>query len=225
MRKPPPHVPRHRSIMAVDVEASTTRRNPDKIVLRTVLYQLFEAALHSGGITRRRRDPLINCGDGILTLIRPADDMPKTLLLNQVIPTLDRLLAEHNTHRPGHRLRLRAAVHAGEVHYDRHGCFGEALDLTFRLLNSPELKATLCRSSAPLALVVSDIIYQSIIRQGYDRINQHTFQPLAHVKIADQNHHGWVHLPTAETPAFVPLPRTPPMTRQYSSLSHRQNQL
>lgn len=210
MRRPSSHVPRHRSIVAVDVEASTTRSNPDKIVLRAALYQLFEAALHTGGITRRRRDPLINCGDGILTLIPPADHTPKTLLLNQVIPTLDRLLAEHNTHRPDHSLRLRAAVHAGEVHYDRHGCFGEALDLTFRLLNSPELKTTLSRSSTPLALVVSDIIYQSIIRHGYDSINQHTFQPLVHVKIADQHHHGWVHLPSAELPALALMPSARP---------------
>lgn len=215
MRRPPPHAPQHRSIMTVDVEASTTRSNPDKIVLRTALYQLFETALRTSGITRRAHDPLINCGDGILTLIRPADNTPKTLLLNQVIPTLDRLLANHNTHHPAHRLRLRAAVHAGEIHYDRHGCFGQALDLTFRLLNSPELKSTLSRSSAPLALVVSDTIYQSIIRHGYDSINQHTFHPLVHVTIADQHHHGWVQLPTTELPALAPSPRTPTTTAEY----------
>lgn len=69
MRRSPPNVPRHRSIVAVDVEASTTRSNPDKIVLRAALYQLFEAALHTGGITRRRRDHLINCGDGIRAVL------------------------------------------------------------------------------------------------------------------------------------------------------------
>jgi class 3 adenylate cyclase len=185
--------------MAVDVEASTARTNPDKIVLRTALYRLFEAALHTGGITRRHRDPLINCGDGILTLIRPADHTPKTLLLNQVIPALRRLLAEHNTHNPRHSLRLRAVVHAGEVHYDQHGCFGEAVDITFRLLDAPELKAALSRSTTPLALVVSDIIYHSVIRHGYDNINHHTFQPLVRVTIADQHHQGWVHLPHAKT--------------------------
>src|SRR5438552_9844780 len=84
MRRPPPRAPRHRAIMAVDVEASTTRTNPDKIVLRAALYRLFGAALQTGGITRRHRDPLINCGDGILTLIHPADHAPKTLLLNPV---------------------------------------------------------------------------------------------------------------------------------------------
>ncbi|MET8850799.1 hypothetical protein [Amycolatopsis sp. NPDC004625] len=179
----------------MDVEASTARRNPDKITLRAALYEIVEAALHTGGITRRRRDPLINCGDGILTLVRPGDRTPKTVLLDRVIPELGRLLAEHNAHRPAHRLRLRAAVHAGEVHYDRHGCFGEAVDLTFRLLDSPELKQALSRSATPLTLVVSDPVYQSIIRPGGDRIDQNRFRPLVHVTIAGQCHHGWVQAP------------------------------
>jgi class 3 adenylate cyclase len=184
--------------MAVDVEASTTRTNPEKLVLRAALYRLFEAALQAGGVPRRHRDPLINCGDGILTLIRPTDGVPKTSLLNQVIPALGEHLAEHNARHPTHQLRLRAVVHAGEVHYDRHGCFGEAVDLTFRLLDSPELKATLSRSPAPLALVASDLIYQSIIRHGYDNIDQDAFQPAVHVRIAGRDHRGWV----SPLPAF-----------------------
>jgi class 3 adenylate cyclase len=178
--------------MAVDVEASTTRTNVDKIALRATLYRLFEAALHAGGVHRRHRDPLVNCGDGILTLIRPADGVPKTSLLNRVVPALTQLLADHNARRPGQRLRLRAAVHAGEIHYDRHGCFGEAVDLTFRLLDAPALKATLGRSAAPLALVVSDLIYQSIVRHGYDSIDQDAFRPLVRVGIAGREHRGWV---------------------------------
>ncbi len=185
--------------MAVDIEASTARTNPDKIMLRTALYRLFEAALHAGRITRRHRDPLIDRGDGILTLIHPADHTPKTLLLNTVIPTLSRLLTQHNSHHPGQSLRLRAVVHAGEVHYDRRGSFGEALDITFRLLDAPELKAALRRSSTPLALVVSDLIYQSIVRHGYDRIDQHAFHPLVQVETVRQDHRGWVHLPQATT--------------------------
>ncbi|MGW3961460.1 hypothetical protein ACWED2_16675 [Amycolatopsis sp. NPDC005003] len=216
MRRPPRHVPCHRAIVAVDVEASTARRNPDKITLRAALYEMFEAALHTGGITRRRRDPLVDCGDGILTLIHPSDRTPKTVLLNRVIPELGRLLAEHNARHPAHCLRLRAAVHAGEVHYDRHGCFGEAVDLTFRLLDSPELKRALSRSATPLTLVVSDTIYQSIIRHGYDRIDREHFRPLVHVTVADRRHDGWVRSaqpdfpsprPSADASAVVSRPR------------------
>jgi hypothetical protein len=198
MRRRPPHAPCHRAIVAVDVEASTARTNPDKIALRATLYRLFEAALHAGGITRRHRDPLIDRGDGILALIHPTDHTPKTLLLDTVIPALGQRLTQHNGHHPGQSLRLRAVVHAGEVHYDRRGCFGEALDVTFRLLDAPELKAALRSSSTPLALVVSELIYRSIVRHGYDHINQHAFHPLIRIEITDQDHRGWVHLPQAK---------------------------
>jgi class 3 adenylate cyclase len=179
--------------MAVDIEASTTRSNPDKLVLRTALYQLSGRPCTRAESPAGAGDPLINCGDGILTLVHPADDVPKTLLLDTVVPTLEHLLTEHNAHYPHHRLRLRAAVHAGEIHYDRHGSFGEAQDLTFRLLNSPELKSALRESSAPLALVVSDTIYQSIIRHGYDSIDQHTFRSPVTVRMAARHHQGWIH--------------------------------
>ena len=34
-------------------------------------------------------------------------------------------------------------VHAGEVNYDANGCFGEALDIAFRLLDSAHVKKAL----------------------------------------------------------------------------------
>lgn len=183
--------PRHRAILAVDIERSTARTNTSKAFLRKVMYDLVEGALQAGGITEEHRDPLINCGDGVLVLVRPVDQIPKTLLLNPVIPVLSDLLADHNAHHPGQELRLRAVVHAGELHYDRQGCFGEALDIAFRLLNAPETKTALRETTEPLVLVTSDDIYQSILKHGYDGIDHHRFRPLR-VWTADHEHHGWM---------------------------------
>ncbi len=88
-------------------------------------------------------------------------------------PILSGLLAEYNsaqTISPGgdRRIRVRVVVHAGEVQSDGHGNFGEALDVAFRLLDSAEAKEALRRTSAPLALVVSEDIYHSIVRHGYE---------------------------------------------------------
>lgn len=159
------------------------------------MYTLFREALRAAGITWRHRDRLIDRGDGILALIHPADNLPKTLLLNRTIPTLARLLAEHNSGQSEHCLRLRAAVHAGEVHYDSRGCFGEALDLTCRLLDAPTLKSALRHTASPLVLVVSDLIYQSVVRHGYPGIDQHAFHPLIQVRVAARDHSGWFHDP------------------------------
>lgn len=186
-----PSPPQHRTIFAVDIEGSTTRNNSAKAVLRDYMYQMVEASLRASGITEDHRAPLVDRGDGILTLIRPADDVPKTLVLTRVLPTLRDLLAEHERIRPEQRLRLRAVVHAGEVHTDIRGHFGEALDVAFRLLDAPEVKQGFKRSASPLYLVVSDLIYDTIVRQGYPGIDEAEFSEVVDVVVGKKRYHGW----------------------------------
>jgi class 3 adenylate cyclase len=190
-----PGLPLHRSILAVDIEGSTTRANPVKAALREVMYDLVERAMRENGIGAQYCDPLVDRGDGILALIHPVDQVPKTALLNAFVPALSQLLADHNGLRPDHRIRLRAAVHAGEVHYDRMGPFGEAIDITCRLLDAPEVKVTLRRTAAPLVLVVSDDIYRSVIRHGYHGLDDQAFEPLVRLRIHGYPQCGWVRVP------------------------------
>jgi class 3 adenylate cyclase len=138
-------LPHHRTIVALDIEMSTDRTDPVKAELRNKIYELFDVALRSAGIQRRHRDRFIDRGDGILALIHPVDKAPKTILLNRAIPALNRLLTDYNASLPRasraqRLLRIRVVVHAGEVHYDANGCFGEALDVAFRLLDATQVK-------------------------------------------------------------------------------------
>jgi hypothetical protein len=194
-----PGPPHHRTIFAVDIEGSTTRNNSAKADLRGAMYELVEQSLHANGITDNYRDPFVDRGDGILTLVRPVDEVPKTLLLAKVIPTLSDLLADHDQHHPGQRLRLRAVLHAGEVHQDTQGNFGEALDIAFRLLDAPEVKQAFRVCTAPLLLVVSDLIFETIVRQGYDGIDERAFTEVADVLVAERHHRGWVCLPDSRS--------------------------
>jgi hypothetical protein len=178
----------YRTIVALDIEGSTTRTNPAKAKIRELMYVLFEMALRESGIGEHHRDPFVDRGDGVLTLVRPTDEVPKTILLSQVIPRLTELLADCEDQ----KLRLRAVVHAGEVHYDTRGCFGETLDVSFRLLDAPEVKDSLRRSSSPLVLVVSDTIYRSLIRHRYDGIDESSFKPVVTVTVGEQEHRGWL---------------------------------
>ena len=159
--------PVHRSIVIVDVEASTTRTNPERGELRRVLYALLDEAFFMAGITAGHLEPMGDRGDGVLILVKPHDDVPKTVLLGVFIPALTTLLAEYNTGvgQPGLRMRLRAVVHAGEVHGDARGFYGEDLDVAFRLLNAQKVKEALREApAAPLVLVVSEAIFTGIIR-------------------------------------------------------------
>jgi hypothetical protein len=181
-----PGQPCHRSIVAVDTAASTARIDTAKIRLRRALYEVFENALHTAGIDGDLHDPLVDLGDGILAVIHPT--VPKTLLLNTFVPALgERLAAQQD-------LRLRVVVHAGEVLYDQRGRCGQSLDLSFRLLDAPELKLLLARVAAPLVVVVSEEIYRSVVRQGYQGIDVDAFVPLVQTHIAGRTHRGWVQV-------------------------------
>jgi hypothetical protein len=184
--------PCYRRIFAVDIEQSTERNNSAKMSLRKAMYDLLERCMVESGITAPHRDRFVDRGDGILALIHPVDDIPKTLLLSKVVPMLDELLAGYAESHPEARLRLRAVVHAGEVHFDGHGWFGEALDVAFRLLDAPEVKKRFRASVRPLLVVVSDDIYTSVVRHGYAGIDVRAFDEVAHVKVAGQRHRGWV---------------------------------
>lgn len=197
-------LPHHRVIVALDIECSTSRTDPIKAALRSKIYELFDAALQSAGICRRHRDRFVDRGDGLLALIHPVDQAPKALLLTHAIPALNRFLADYNDSlprlsRPQRQLRVRSVVHAGEVHYDANGCFGEALDIAFRLLDAAQVKRALQLAADPLILVISRDIYMSVVRQGYDGIDQCRFNPLVRVQIAGHRYPGWVHIPGAAT--------------------------
>lgn len=201
-------LPYYRAIVALDIESSTTRPNPVKGELRNKAYELFEEALCTAGIGKRYRDRFIDRGDGILALIHPVDQAPKALLLNEAIPLLGRLLAKHNTSLPRHslpqrQLRVRVVVHAGEVHYDANGCFGEALDVAFRLLDAARVKRALRESADPLVLVISGDIHDSVVRHGYAGLDDQSFQSLVRVNVAGRRYPGWVRAPEHVPPYRV----------------------
>lgn len=206
--------PVHRSIVAVDVEGSTKRTNPERGELRRILYALLDQALDEAGINPRHLEPLVDRGDGVLILIRPHDDVPKTILIGQLIPELAALLDEHNATvaESALRLRLRAVIHAGEVHDDGRGFYGEDLDLAFRLLDAPTVKRALRETpSAPVVLVVSEEIFAGIVRHRY--VDGGTYEPLVRVRMAGRQHRGWVHFPrptAAERMAEVHRARSQP---------------
>ncbi|MBV9857576.1 MAG: hypothetical protein JOY82_24150 [Streptosporangiaceae bacterium] len=198
-----PTGPMHRSIVALDLEGSTNRTNPVKAELRRVLYELLYRALDAAGVEEKNLDQLTDRGDGVLVLIRPDDDVPKTVLLGRLIPALAVLLTEHNAAviQPALAIRLRAVVHAGEVHQDDNGFFGEDLDVAFRLLDSRTVKKALKKTIAPLVLVISEEIFRGIVRHRYT--DEGPYEPLVRVRVANRQRRGWIHVPSP-LPAGAP---------------------
>ena len=61
------------------------------------------------------------------------------------------------------------------------------------------MKKTLRATAAPLTLVISEDIYRTIVRHGYDGIDPHAFRPLIRVHLAGHRYPGWIHTPSKAT--------------------------
>ncbi|WP_410621900.1 hypothetical protein [Amycolatopsis sp. cmx-8-4] len=196
----PTDIPRHRAIVAVDIEGSTSRTNSVRALLRNVLFQLLEEAFTTGGVDRRHREPFVDRGDGALCLVRPVDQVPKTLLLTTVVPALADLLEKHAQNLPDLAFRLRVSVHAGEVHRDSRGPYGEDVDIACRLVDAPELKRRLRETAEPLALAVSQEIHRAVVRHGYPGIDRGAFVQAVQIKLGEERLRGWLYTPEAGRP-------------------------
>jgi hypothetical protein len=198
IRNQPLRLARHRVIVALDIERSTSRPDPVKAELRTMLYELFDAALRTSGVGARRRDRFADRGDGLLALIDPAD---QELVLNAVIPVFSQLLTSYNAglSDPGDRdrhLRVRIAVHTGNIHDDDNGCFGEALDTAFRLLDTPLTKMALKAARGPLVAVISADVWESAAPNSFaGTIRAASRQPVT-TQVGGHEYQGWILLPS-----------------------------
>lgn len=200
-------LPVHRSILVIDLEKSTGmhRTNPIKGELRREIYRMLNVALDRTGVKPEFLDRFEDRGDGVLVLIHPVDEVPKTHLLSRFVPEIAGLLVDHNrslppTERASRGMRLRMVVHAGEVHDDGNGYYGEALDVACRLLDAPKLKRSLRETAGPFVLAVSEEIYWGVVRHEYDGISAASYRPGLRVHVAGRRRQGWIHAPACASP-------------------------
>ena len=154
----------HRTIVAVDVEGFGDKRrtNQNQLAVRHGLYRAMNEAFDEVDI------PWANHyyedrGDGMFILV--SSEVPKSLLVESLPSALVRALRRHNSaHSDPEQIRLRMALHAGEVSHDEHGVAGASINLTFRLLESSPIKKALNRSTGLLAVITSSWFYDEVVR-------------------------------------------------------------
>ena len=183
----------HRSIVVVDVEGFSDERRASwhQVAIRAGLYRAMEKAFDHTGISWADCDHE-DRGDGVFVLV-PAD-VPKELLADSLPPALVAELDRHNaTHEAPEQIRLRMAVHAGEVRYDSHGTTAPAVNLAFRLLDVPALKAALASSPGVLAIITSSWFFHEVIRNN--PASDATAYHWVEVAVKETSAIGWIHLP------------------------------
>jgi tetratricopeptide (TPR) repeat protein len=181
----------HRSMVLVDIEGfgDQRRTNLDQVVVRDGLYRAMRDAFGRAGIAWEDCDHE-DRGDGVFVLV-PAE-VPKGLLAEALPSALVMALRAYNDQHQGlERIRMRMALHAGEVRYDEHGVTGAAVNLAFRLLEAGDLKAVLASSRSVLAVIASSWFFEEVVRHGvaaagYCRVE---------VVVKETATTGWICLP------------------------------
>jgi len=189
--------PVHRTIVVVDVEGfgDQRRTNRHQVAVRNGLYQIVAEAFQQSGIPWDV-NACQDRGDGIFILLPP--EVAKSLLVESLPSALVMGLRAHNATRPREeQIRLRMALHAGEVNYDEHGVTAASINLTFRLIDAAPVKAALAASPGVLAIIVSYWFFEEVVRH-IASADAASYRPVA-VVVKETSTTGWMCLP--EDPA------------------------
>jgi hypothetical protein len=194
--------PVHRGLFSVDVESSGSRDTHSSVVLRDVLFSALRNSFESSGIdwAACARDDL---GDGMTVLVPP--EFPKHRLVFPLLDQLGALLRHHNRYAgPSTVIRVRVALHEGDVRFDEFGATGRPKVLLARLLDSAPVRKALAEAAdtTTVMLIVSDLFYQDVICQGHVGIDPDQYVPVL-VRAKETEERAWLRAtaPVESSPA------------------------
>jgi hypothetical protein len=198
--QPLPH-----TIVAMDIVGSGNLDDLMLLASRADVRMIAGATLAQQGIDVASLETH-DLGDG-LRFVVPGVITPPALL-DPFVPNLDTALRQHRKRvNTDARLRLRVAVHHGLVHRDNGVAAGEPLRVAARLLDAkPVRQAIALAEEANLVLVVSQAMYDGVVRHGYG-LDPALYQEIsiAEKELATK---AWVYVPghTPGLPIDVPAP-------------------
>lgn len=194
----------YRAILVVDIESfSGGHRSEDhRRLVRAGLREMLTATL--SGIGHDYEAGYHNdTGDGVVVFL--TSDVPESRLVRQLPHDLELLLREHNSlYADGAQIRLRLALHHGQVFFDATGASAAAVIHACRLVDSHPVRDALKRGESPLSLIVSDDFYRQVVR-GEPAAAPDSYAEVQ-VSAKETEAVGWLRGGVAHAQAVVPKP-------------------
>ncbi len=189
--------PVYRTLLATDIAHSSGRGDVAADTIRRVLRTALGESFTRSGITWD--DCLVDdLGDGF-SVASPADT-PKIALVYPLLTELAHRLRAHNrTAGDLTQIRIRVALHAGEVMVDETGVpTGRPLEVLARHLDAAPLRAALenAPESTPVAAYLSHHFYEETVPHGHPGINAENFHK-QQFTTKEYSADAWLHLPGA----------------------------
>ncbi|GAB3990192.1 hypothetical protein GCM10029978_117420 [Actinoallomurus acanthiterrae] len=194
----------YRLLLAVDVEKYSTRDARGQLRAQTDLRSILSLAAQNVGLDRSLWYEQVS-GDGELAVL--PEDVDVSLVVGDFTRQLETVLGEFNRARSGgRRLRLRVALHHGTLTPGPFGA-GDAPIVVSRLLNAKPLRRVLAdQQHRDVALIVSQTLYQDVVRTGFCSLDPQDFQAVR-VNAKGILYHGFVQRRAAEEELAQPVLR------------------
>ena len=187
------------AMLAVDIAEFTRADRDDEIQLhlRTCLYGLLREALGRSGMSWDQGQHE-DRGDGAVMIFSP--DQAAQPIVDAFPDRLRCLIRRHNRFScEPVRMQLRVAVHVGPVYRDEHGFAGDDVTYLCRMLDAQPLRRALTDSGAELAFIISDYVYEKLVRRRQSLADQRSFQRVR-TQVKRTLVHGWIFLPDGPLP-------------------------
>ncbi|MFF8195582.1 hypothetical protein ACF05L_33015 [Streptomyces bobili] len=190
------------SILVVDIERFGRRANPVQLWLRERLYEIVGKAFSESGIDAESGPKPSDRGDGFFWLLSGTD---RTVLTGRFVDVLDQKLRAHaRTSNEEGALRLRVALHQGDVTDDGPGWVGEELNTACRLVDIEPLRTALASGPrAGLALAVSGEWHRQVVRHEDSSVASDTFRCVPFEAKEIQGAHAWIRVPGYDAPPGI----------------------
>jgi hypothetical protein len=182
-------------VLAVDVEKYSARDAREQLRAQTELQRILSAAARNVGLDQREWYEQVS-GDGELVVMPEDVDVP--VVVGDFTSSLETILGEYNGRVIGgtrQRLRLRLALHHGTLTPGPFGPAGDAPIVVSRLLDAKPLRRLLAEQQEhDLALIVSQSLYQDVVRTGFCSLDPGEFQAVR-VNAKGVQYNGFVRRP------------------------------
>ncbi|KOV36821.1 hypothetical protein ADK60_06275 [Streptomyces sp. XY431] len=178
--------------MAADLEQYSRLDTRAQSDAQYDLVRLLDEAAARAGLDRSgwTRQP-----QGDLELAVLPESTSETTVLGSFVDQLVFCLGALNARPASPRLRVRLAIDTGVAAEAALGHAGPAPVAVARFVNAPQLKGALAAlTSANLAVIVSDRLYQDIVRGGHPGLDPAQYLR-AHVQAKEFGGYGWIRVP------------------------------
>ncbi|MGH3926404.1 MAG: hypothetical protein ACRDTT_26670, partial [Pseudonocardiaceae bacterium] len=181
-----------RSIVLVDIQRSAQVNAYQQHQRRDWLLNTMRDAVGRLRLRWEDLDP-DDRGDGVRLLV-PEDDATLVDLVIGLPAHLEGPLREQVRMSGGlTRLKVRMVIHAGLLHRSKNGWDGRALVHAARLVDADAAKQLLERADAGLALILSEWVFEQVVRSGFSRVQEQDHQQITVVE-KETRATAWVHL-------------------------------